>query len=508
MFGKRSTIEEIPATREERVSEPAPGRESVPTGEPRAPEARPEQRPKPAPAARGKQAPAQLERKPVERHRSEEYYGVKTTVFNALIDTIDLTQLARLEPEAAREEIRDIVGEILAIKNVVMSIAEQEELLQDICNDVLGYGPLEPLLARDDIADIMVNGCDTIYIEVKGKVEPSSIRFANNTQLMNICQRIVSQVGRRVDDSSPICDARLPDGSRVNVIAPPLSLDGPTLTIRKFKRDRLTLDQLVKYGTITPEGRTLLAVIGRVRCNVIISGGTGSGKTTLLNCMTGYIDQDERVITCEDAAELQLQQPHVVRLETRPPNLEGEGEVTMRDLVKNCLRMRPDRIIVGEARGPEAFDLLQAMNTGHDGSMSTIHSNSPRECISRLESMILMGGYNLPAKTIREMIVSSVDIIVQAQRMRDGTRKITHVTEVIGLEGEVVTLQDLFLYEIHGEDAQGRIAGRHRGTGIARPHFWDKARYFGEEQRLTEALSASEVKDEHGRPLGERFAQS
>jgi pilus assembly protein CpaF len=511
MFGRRSTVEGTPAPREERVVEPAPApaRASVPAGEPRATDApHPESGPEPVPAARGGQSPVKLERKPVERPRSEEYYDVKTTVFNALIDTIDLTQLARLEPEAAREEIRDIVGEIVAIKNVVMSIAEQEDLLQDICNDVLGYGPLEPLLARDDIADIMVNGCNMTYIEVKGKVEPTSVRFANNAQLMNICQRIVSQVGRRVDESSPICDARLPDGSRVNVIAPPLSLDGPTLTIRKFKRDRLTLDQLVKYGTITPEGRTLLAVIGRVRCNVIISGGTGSGKTTLLNCLTGYIDTDERVITCEDSAELQLQQPHVVRLETRPPNLEGEGEITMRALVKNCLRMRPDRIIVGEARGPEAFDLLQAMNTGHDGSMSTIHSNSPRECISRLESMILMGGYNLPAKTIREMIVSSVDIIVQAQRLRDGTRKITHVTEVVGLEGDVVTLQDLFLYEIQGEDAHGRIVGRHRGTGIARPHFWEKARYYNEEKRLTEALSAGEVMDEHGRPLGEHFAQS
>jgi pilus assembly protein CpaF len=388
-----------------------------------------------------------------------------------------------------------------------MSIAEQEELLEDICNDVLGYGPLEPLLARDDIADIMVNGAETTYIEVRGKVERAPIRFADNAQLMNICQRIVSQVGRRVDESSPICDARLPDGSRVNVISPPLSLDGPILTIRKFKRDRLTLDQLVKLNTITPEGRTLLAIIGRVRCNVVISGGTGSGKTTLLNCMTGYIEDDERVITCEDSAELQLQQPHVVRLETRPPNLEGEGEITMRDLVTNCLRMRPDRIVVGEVRGPEAFDLLQAMNTGHDGSMGTLHSNSPRECISRLESMILMGGYNLPAKTIREMIVSSVDVIIQAARLRDGSRKITQITEVIGLEGDVVTLQDLFIYEHLGEDASGRISGRHRTTGIARPHFWDKARYFNEEKRLTEVLSSGEVYDEHGRPLGERFAQ-
>ena len=507
MFGKRSNSPAAPEQSDHETARPAVA-ERVKSPPPAAPLAV-EQRPEAAllPTNRGGgQLPAKPERKVVERVRSEEYYDVKTTVFNALIDTIDLTQLAKLEPDAAREEIRDIVGEIVAIKNVAMSIAEQEELLADICNDVLGYGPLEPLLARDDIADIMVNGAETTYIEVNGKVEPASVRFADNAQLMNICQRIVSQVGRRVDESSPICDARLPDGSRVNVIAPPLAIDGPALTIRKFRRDRLTLEQLVKYGSISPEGRTLLAIIGKVRCNVVISGGTGSGKTTLLNCLTGNIAVDERVITCEDSAELQLQQPHVVRLETRPPNLEGEGEITMRDLVKNCLRMRPDRIIVGEARGPEAFDLLQAMNTGHDGSMSTVHSNSPRECISRLESMILMGGYNLPARTIREMIVSSVDLIIQAQRMRDGTRKITHITEVVGLEGEVVTLQDLLIYEVEGEDANGRLIGRHRTTGIARPHFWERARYFGEEKRLTEALSTGEVKDEYGRPLGESFA--
>ena len=265
-----------------------------------------------------------------------------------------------------------------------MSIAEQEHLLQDICNDVLGYGPLEPLLARDDIADIMVNGANRVFIEVGGKVQLTNIRFRDNAQLMNICQRIVSQVGRRVDESSPICDARLLDGSRVNVIAPPLSLDGATLTIRKFKKDKLTLEDLVKFGSISPDAARVLQVIGRCRCNVLISGGTGSGKTTLLNCMTAYIDAEERVITCEDAAELQLQQPHVVRLETRPPNLEGQGMISMRDLVRNCLRMRPERIIVGEVRGPEAFDLLQAMNTGHDGSMGTLHANSPREAMSRL----------------------------------------------------------------------------------------------------------------------------
>ena len=435
--------------------------------------------------------------------RSEEYYDVKTTVFNALIDTIDLTQLSKLEGAAAREEIRDIVSEIIQIKNVVMSIAEQEELLEDICNDVLGYGPLEPLLARDDIADIMVNGADTTFIEVDGHMQQTNVRFADNMQLMNVCQRIVSQVGRRVDESSPICDARLPDGSRVNVIAPPLAIDGPALTIRKFKKDRLTLEQLVKFGSITPEAKTILEIIGRVRCNVLISGGTGSGKTTLLNCMTAPIDEEERIITCEDSAELQLQQPHTVRLETRPPNLEGEGEITMRDLVKNCLRMRPERIIVGEVRGPEAFDLLQAMNTGHDGSMGTLHSNSPREAISRLESMIMMGGYSLPTKTIREMITGSIDVIVQASRLRDGSRKITHITEVLGMEEEVVILQNLFVYEIKGEDENGKIVGQHRSTGIARPQFWERAQYYGETARLSQALAASEMQDEHGNPLGD-----
>ena len=437
------------------------------------------------------------------RRKSEEYYDVKTTVFNALIDTIDLTQLAKLEPAAAREEIRDIVSEIIQIKSVVMSISEQEELLEDICNDVLGYGPLEPLLARDDIADIMVNGASATFIEVGGKVQKTSVRFADNTQLMNICQRIVSQVGRRVDESSPICDARLPDGSRVNVIAPPLAIDGAALTIRKFKKDRLKLEQLVKYGSISPAGKTLLEIIGRVRCNIVVSGGTGSGKTTLLNCMSAPIDQDERIITCEDSAELQLQQPHVVRLETRPPNLEGEGQITMRDLVKNCLRMRPERIIVGEVRGPEAFDLLQAMNTGHDGSMGTLHANSPREAISRMESMIMMGGFALPSKTIREMIVGSVDIIVQATRLRDGSRKITHITEVIGMEGEVVTLQNLMVFEITGEDTNGKIVGRHRSTGIARPRFWDRAEYYNLEEQLAAGLAAAEVRDIHGNPLGD-----
>ena len=483
MFGKRSgsvATETAPAAPPP-APEPDAPQDVAPAPAPPPEKKKPEKPPAPAASSQPK------------GKKTEEYYDVKTQIFGALIDTIDLSQLARMDTEQAREEIRDIVNDIITVKNVVMSISEQEELLDDICNDVLGYGPLEPLLARDDIADIMVNGSDTTFIEVDGKVEETDVRFRDNSQLLNICQRIVSQVGRRVDEASPICDARLPDGSRVNVIAPPLAIDGPALTIRKFKKDKLTLDQLVNFGSITPEGATILQIIGRVRCNVIISGGTGSGKTTLLNCLTRYIDHDERVITCEDSAELQLQQPHVVRLETRPPNLEGEGTVTMTDLVKNCLRMRPERIIVGEVRGPEVFDLLQAMNTGHDGSMGTIHSNSPRECLKRMESMIAMGGFNLPARTVREIICGSVDVIIQASRLRDGSRRITHVTEVLGMEGDVVITQDLFVYELMGEDQSGKVMGRHRSTGIGRPAFWDRARYFNEEQRLAAALDAAEI---------------
>ena len=473
----------------------APARHELPAAAPVA-------APPPVPQSAAGAPPAPKARES-SRDRGDKCFEIKSTVFSALIDSVDLAQLSRLDAESAREEIRDIVSEIIAIKNLVMSIAEQEELLEDICNDVLGYGPLEPLLARDDIADIMVNGADDVYIEVAGKVQQTPIRFRDNSQLMNICQRIVSQVGRRVDEANPICDARLPDGSRVNVIAPPLAIDGPALTIRKFKKDKLTLEQLVKYNSISPEGATILEIIGRVRCNVVISGGTGSGKTTLLNCLTRYIDKEERIITCEDSAELQLQQPHVVRLETRPPNLEGEGEITMRDLVKNCLRMRPERIIVGEVRGPEVFDLLQAMNTGHDGSMGTIHSNSPRECLKRIEAMIAMGGFNLPARTVREIITGSVDVIVQAARLRDGSRRITHITEVLGMEGDVIITQDLFVYEMQGEDAQGRIIGQHKSTGIGKPQFWDRARYFGEDKRLADALDAAEGK---GAQAGGGFA--
>jgi pilus assembly protein CpaF len=469
----------------------------------------PTQRPVPAPVvqaartelARSAEAPKRDNevidvRTPEAVQRDKEYFQTKSAIFNALIDSIDLSQLATMEQDAAREEIRDIVAEIIALKSIIMSISEQEDLLEDICNDVLGYGPLEPLLARDDIADIMVNGSQKCYIEVGGKVKLTNVRFRDDAHLMNVCQRIVSQVGRRVDESSPICDARLPDGSRVNVIAPPLAIDGAALTIRKFKKDKLTLAQLVKYNSISPEGAEVLRILGRVRANILISGGTGSGKTTLLNCLTGFIEKDERVITCEDSAELQLQQPHVVRLETRPPNLEGEGEITMRDLVKNCLRMRPERIIVGEVRGPEAFDLLQAMNTGHDGSMGTLHSNSPREALSRLESMITMGGYSLPSRTIKEMIVSSIDVVVQAARLRDGSRRITAISEVLGMEGDVIVTQDIFLYDILGEDSNGNLIGRHRSTGITKPNFAERARYFNEEANLIEALERSNIEQQ------------
>jgi len=495
MFGKRGSSGETVAPAPPKASPPpvtGPRAENAPL--PGSPAPTPPIGGAPSAASRAKEPPRPAEPAGA-AHRSDEYYDVKATVFAALIDTIDLSQLAKLDVESARDEIRDIVSDIIALKNIVMSISEQEDLLEDICNDVLGLGPLEPLISRDDISDIMVNGAAKTYIEVAGKVQTTNIRFRDNAQLMNICQRIVSQVGRRVDESSPICDARLPDGSRVNVIAPPLAIDGPALTIRKFKKDKLTLDQLVKYGTITREGATILEVIANCRCNILVSGGTGSGKTTLLNCLTRYIEDDERIITCEDAAELQLQQPHVVRLETRPPNLEGEGEITMRDLVRNCLRMRPERIIVGEVRGPEAFDLLQAMNTGHDGSMGTLHANSPREAMSRIESMITMGGFQLPSKTLKEMISNSIDVIVQAARLRDGSRKITQITEVIGMEGEVITTQDIFVYEILGEDANGRVVGRHRSTGIGRPAFWDRARYFNQEKRLAAALDAANAEE-------------
>jgi pilus assembly protein CpaF len=495
MFGKRGTAaskkpvfeappEPDPEDLEEAGEPSQPALKAVETPSEDAPaEPAPEPKPKPKPKSK-------TDADKTEGPLSEKLQEVKVTVFNDLIEAVDLAQLASLEAAAVREEISDIVSEIISMRSLVLSAQEQQQVITDICNDVLGLGPLEPLIARDDIADIMVNGPDKVYIETEGKIELTDIKFRDGAQLMNICQRIVTAVGRRVDEASPICDARLMDGSRVNVIAPPLAIDGAAMTIRKFSKDKLTLPDLVKFKSISEAGAIVLQVASAARCNILISGGTGSGKTTLLNCMTDYVEPGERVITCEDAAELQLKNPHVVRLETRPPNLEGAGEITMRDLVKNCLRMRPERIIVGEVRGPEAFDLLQAMNTGHDGSMGTVHANNPREAISRVENMIAMGGFNLPAKAMREQIASAVHIIVQASRLRDGSRKITHVTEIIGMEGDVVTMQDLFVFEFQGEDKDGKILGTHRPTGV-RPGFWDKARYFGLEDKLVGALEIS-----------------
>lgn len=411
----------------------------------------------------------------------------RTRIWTDLRDGIDLKALARMDAKAARDEVQSAVEEIARFRNLDLTPTELQQISKECADDMLGFGPLEPLLERDDIADIMINGPEVTYIEVKGKIERTEVNFRDNQHLVTICQRIVGAIGRRVDESSPMCDARLPDGSRVNVIIPPLAVDGACMTIRKFKKEKLTLEKLVEFGSMTPSAAKLIMAIGRSRVNTLVSGGTGSGKTTMLNVLTRYIESGERIITCEDACELQLQQPHVVRLETRPPNLEGVGEVTMRDLVKNCLRMRPERIIVGEVRGSEAFDLLQAMNTGHDGSMGTVHANNPREAISRMENMIAMGGLNLPAKAVREQIASAVNVIVQVQRLRDGSRKLTHVSEITGMEGEVVTMQDLFVLEYLGEDANGKLITRLKSTGL-RPKFYDKARQFGVEKYVLEAM--------------------
>jgi pilus assembly protein CpaF len=435
-------------------------------------------------------------------NENTELYAIMDEVRGSLVEIIDAKELDHLAAQDARVEIAKAIRRILARRPSPLPTFMVDRVVDELVDDVLGFGPLEPLLAQDDLTDIMVNGPKDVYVELRGRIQKVNIQFRDETHLLNICQRIVSLVGRRVDESSPICDARLPDGSRVNVIAPPLSLKGPTLTIRKFKKDKLTLEDLVRFGSITPEGAEIIRVIGRTRCNLIVSGGTGSGKTTLLNCIAAFIDKDERVVTCEDSAELQLQQPHVVPLETRPPNLEGEGEIRMRDLVKNCLRMRPDRIVVGEVRGGEAFDLLQAMNTGHDGSMGTVHANSPREAMRRLETMITGAGYNLPARNIREMIANSIDVIIHASRLRDGRRVITDITEVLGMEEDTITTQSLFSYQIDGDDGHGHVLGRHVGGGVTQPNIWQRAVYYGEQQRLADALLVANSQEPTDRSFG------
>jgi pilus assembly protein CpaF len=400
---------------------------------------------------------------------------------------IDPASVAALPQEALFAEVERMIAEIADGQRIGLSAREQREVAAELVDDMLGLGPLAPLLEDETITDIMVNGPFRVFIEQKGRLTQSNVRFRDGIHLAGIAQRIAAQIGRRIDESSPMVDARLPDGSRVNIIFPPLSLLGPCLSIRKFAKRKIDFQQMVTNGSIPPAMARVLEIASRARLNVIISGGTGSGKTTMLNALSRLIDPTERIVTCEDAAELQLQQPHVIPLETRPANLEGRGEVTQRDLVKNALRMRPDRIILGECRGAEAFDMLQAMNTGHDGSMSTIHANTTRDAVTRIENMVLMGQTALPARAIRQQIVSAVDLIVQIERMRDGVRRVTQLTEVCGLEGEVVVLNDIFQWEYEGEEQGGKLRGNYR-ISRARPGFAPRLAYFGLERAWYAAL--------------------
>lgn len=404
-----------------------------------------------------------------------------------LLEYIDAAAANEMDRTDLADQVSEAVNELMAQEKINLNLREQRELVNMLLNDMLGLGPLEPLLDNENVTEIMVNGPKQIYIEQAGKITLSDITFRDNQHLMNICTRIVNAVGRRVDESTPICDARLMDGSRVNIIIPPLALDGASISIRKFAKQKITLDKMIDFGSMSHKMATVLKISSACRLNILISGGTGSGKTTMLNALSRMIDVGERVVTIEDTAELQMQQPHVVRLETRPANLEGKGEISMRDLVKNSLRMRPDRIILGEVRGPEAFDVLQAMNTGHDGSMCTLHANNPREALTRMENMIGMADLKLPQKAVREQIAGAVDLIVQVSRMRDGGRRCASITEVVGMEGDVITTQELFLYEFTGEDADGNLLGQFRSTGM-RPHFIDKAKYYGLDRALMEAL--------------------
>jgi pilus assembly protein CpaF len=412
---------------------------------------------------------------------------VKERLYPVLMEHVDASAMVELSRGELAEQVSEIIGDLLIQERCKLNQAEQRDLVTLMLNDMLGLGPLEPLLADESITDIMINGSKQIYAERKGKLELTDAKFRDEAHLLNIAQRIVTAVGRRVDETSPICDARLADGSRVNVIISPLAIDGTSISIRKFSKQKITLEKMAEQGNISAKMCRLLQIAGRCRLNIIISGGTGSGKTTLLNAISKGIDAGERVVTIEDAAELQLQQPHVVRLETRPSNIEGNGEVNMRDLVKNALRMRPDRIILGEVRGPEAVDLLAAMNTGHDGSLGTLHANRPREALTRLENMVNMAGLNLPPKAIRTQISDAVHLIVQISRMRDGIRRITHITEVVGMEGDVVVTQDLFTYQYQGEDESGRLRGEHVSTGL-RPKFFDRADQYGLGRALSECM--------------------
>jgi len=426
-------------------------------------------------------------KKPAEKQVSKTVETTKTRIEPLVMDRLDVSAASRLPRLELAIQLRDIVNEVLAEQKIRLNASEQTSLVELLLDDMLGLGPLEPLLADEALTDIMINGPAQVYVERRGKLELSDVTFRDNDHVLNIARRIVSVIGRRVDETVPLVDARLQDGSRVNIIIPPLAIDGPSISIRKFAKKSITLDIMKQQNNISEQMATVLKIASRSQLNILISGGTGSGKTTLLNALSQMIDERERIVTIEDAAELQLQQPHVVRLETRPPNLEGTGEITMRDLVKNSLRMRPDRIILGEVRGSEAVDMLQAMNTGHDGSLGTVHANRPREALTRLENMVGMAGINLPAKAVRTQIAAALDMIVQVSRMRDGMRRVTHVTEVIGMEGDIITTQDLFTFEFEGEGLDGLLKGHFKSTGL-RPHFAAKAAYFGLDRRLLECM--------------------
>ncbi|HMR30463.1 MAG TPA: CpaF family protein [Geminicoccaceae bacterium] len=441
-----------------------------------------------SPAVAVAQAGPSIPRGPASDRRTEALKATHARVQQALYDRIDAAAAAKVPRDELHRQIIELIAEIVIENRLSLTSREQESLGATLVDDMVGLGPLEPLLRDESITDIMVNGPSQIYVERRGKLELTEVRFRDNQHVMNVAQRIVTKVGRRVDETTPICDARLEDGSRVNIIAPPLAIDGCSVSIRKFAKKSITLDTMARQGNIGEAVARVLKIAAACRLNVVISGGTGSGKTTMLNAMSQLIDVGERVVTIEDAAELQLQQPHVVRLETRPANLEGHGEITMRNLVKNALRMRPDRIICGEVRGEEAMDMLQAMNTGHDGSMCTLHANSPREAITRLENMIGMAAANLPTKAIRTQIVGAVNLILQVSRMRDGMRRITHVTEIVGMEGDVVTMQDLFVYEYQGENRDGSLLGSFKAAPV-RPHFIKRAAYFGLDRALMAAMA-------------------
>lgn len=413
--------------------------------------------------------------------------AAKQKIQQLVVERMDVAAAAELPRQEFERQLLQLVLAVVAETKLQLNSNEQQDLVSLLVADMLGLGPLEPLLDDDTVTDIMVNGPYSVFVERGGKLSKSGVTFRDNAHVLGIATRMVTRVGRRIDETNPLCDARLQDGSRVNVIIPPLALDGPTISIRKFSKKSITLDSMVETGNISRAMSIVLKIAARCRLNILISGGTGSGKTTMLNALSRMIDVDERTVTIEDAAELQLQQPHVVRLETRPSNLEGHGGIGMRELLKNALRMRPDRIILGEIRGAEVLDVLQAMNTGHDGSMSTLHANTPREALTRIENMVSLAGVSIPQRGLRSQIVGAVHLIIQISRMRDGIRRVTHITELVGMEGDIITTQDLFTYQHEGEDTRGQLRGTFTSGGVA-PHFLPRAAYFGLERALRDAI--------------------